>query len=65
MKVTVLPYKGPRKHRKQETHVTTVKWIEGNMLKFQVFKRDNAAMEFVDKLTTLGVNPADIAIKMS
>lgn len=65
MKVTVLPYKGPRKHRKQETHTTTVKWIEGNMLKFQVFKRDNAAMEFVDKLTTLGVNPADIAIKMS
>jgi hypothetical protein len=63
MKITVIPYKAPRKHRKQENHGTEVKWLEGNMVKFQRFHRDNAAMSFVDYLIDLGIPTENIITK--
>jgi hypothetical protein len=63
MKITVIPYKAPRKHRKQECHSTVVKWIEGDMMKFRWFSRDSAAMNFVDELMELGIPSEQIVTK--
>lgn len=63
MKITVIPYKAPRKHRKQECHSTVVKWIEGNMVKFRWFVRDSAAMHFVDELMAQGISSEHIVTK--
>lgn len=54
-KVTQLPYKAPRKARKQETSRFVVKWIEGYNMKFQCFKRDSAACSFLNKLLDAGL----------
>lgn len=63
MKMTVIPYKAPRKHRKQERLSTVVKWIEGNMLKFRWFSRDSMAMKFVDELMEQGIPSEYISTK--
>lgn len=54
MKVTQLPYKAPRKARKQESLRFVVKWIEGHDMKFQAFKRDSAAVKFLNTLVDAG-----------
>jgi hypothetical protein len=54
VKVTQLPYKAPRKLRKQETSRFVVKWIDGHHMKFQAFKRDSAAVKFLNKLVVDG-----------
>jgi hypothetical protein len=38
------------KKRKQENIRFIVKWINGNMMYFRAFKRDNAAIAFQDYL---------------
>jgi hypothetical protein len=63
MKITVIPYKAPRKHRKQENHGTIVQWLEGDVVKFQKFHRDNAALAFVEHLTEDGIPPEFIKTK--
>jgi hypothetical protein len=63
MKITVIPYKAPRKHRKQECLGTVVKWIEGNMMQFRWFSRDSAAMNFVDELVEQGIPSENIVAK--
>jgi hypothetical protein len=54
MKITQLPYKAPRKLRKQETSRFVVKWIDDMDMKFQAFKRDSAAVKFLNKLVADG-----------
>ena len=54
MKVTQLPYKAPRKTRKQETSVSCVKWKHSDMMCFQWFKRDSAAVKFLNTLIEQG-----------
>lgn len=54
MKVTQIPYKAPRKQRKQESLVSCVKWKGGDMLHFQWFKRDSAAVKFLNTLIEQG-----------
>ena len=54
MKVTQIPYKPPRKARKQESLVSCVKWKGGDMLHFQWFKRDSAAVKFLNTLLAQG-----------
>ena len=54
MKVTQLPYKPPRKARKQETLVSCVKWKCAPMLHFRWFKRDAAAVAFCNTLIEQG-----------
>ena len=54
VKVTQLPYIGPRKLRKQENSHSVVKWIDGHHMKFQAFKRDSAACAFLNKLVADG-----------
>ena len=54
MKVTTAPYKAPRKHRKPETSRFIVKWIVGDTMYFQWFKRDAAACKFLQKLVDAG-----------
>jgi hypothetical protein len=54
VKVTYLPYKAPRKPRKQESLRFIVKWIEGYDMKFMAFKRDSAAVKFLNTLVADG-----------
>jgi len=54
VKVTQLPYKAPRKLRKQESLRFIVKWIEGYDMKFMAFKRDSAAVKFLNTLVADG-----------
>lgn len=54
MKITQLPYKAPRKARKQESLRFVVKWIDGMDMKFQAFKRDSAAVKFLNTLVADG-----------
>ena len=54
MKVTQIPYKAPRKLRNQESMVSCVKWKGGDMLHFQWFKRDTAAVKFLNTLLAQG-----------
>ena len=54
VKVTQLPYKAPRKTRKQESLRFIVKWIDGHDMKFQAFKRDSAAVKFLNTLVDSG-----------
>ena len=44
-----------RKARKPEPIRFYVKWIQGNTMYFQAFKRDNAAIRFQNKLIDDGV----------
>lgn len=55
MKITVVPYKAPRKHRKQENHGTIVQWLEYDTVKFQKFHRDTAALKFIEHLVGSGI----------
>ena len=54
MKVTVLPYKPPRKARKQESNVSCVKWKDAPMVHFRWFKRDTAAVKLCNTLIEQG-----------
>jgi hypothetical protein len=54
VKVTQLPYIGPRKARKQESSVSCVKWKHGYTMYFQWFKRDSAAVKFCNTLIEQG-----------
>ena len=54
MKITQLPYKAPRKARKQETSVSCVKWKHSDMMCFRWFKRDGAAVKFCNTLIEQG-----------
>jgi hypothetical protein len=54
VKVTQLPYIGPRKVRKQESLRFIVKWIDGMDMKFMAFKRDSAAVKFLNTLVADG-----------
>ena len=54
VKVTQLPNIGPRKPRKQESLRFIVKWIDGYDMKFQCFKRDSAAVKFLNTLVADG-----------
>jgi hypothetical protein len=54
VKVTQLPYIAPRKSRKHEASRFIVKWIEGYDMKFQAFKRDSAAVKFLNTLVDNG-----------
>jgi hypothetical protein len=56
MKVTQLPYIGPRKPRKQEPLVSCVKWKEGDRIQFRWFKRDASAVQFLNKLIDGGIH---------
>ena len=54
VKVTQLPYIPPRKARKQESLRFIVKWIDGMDMKFMAFKRDSAAVKFLNTLVADG-----------
>lgn len=54
-KVTTLPYIAPRKSRKIEPNRFVVKWIQGDTMYFQWFKRDTAACAFLNKLLDAGL----------
>ena len=54
VKVQQLPYIGPRKPRKQETNRFIVKWVSGYNIHFQCFKRDSAAVKFLNNLVADG-----------
>ena len=51
---TVLPYKAPRKQRKAEALRFVVKWIDGDTIYFQWFRRDEAACQFQQRLVDAG-----------
>ncbi len=53
--VQTLPYIAPRKHRKPESSRFVVKWIVGDTMYFQWFKRDTAACAFLNKLLDAGI----------
>lgn len=57
MKVTTLPYKHPRKSRRQEALRFVVRWVQGDTVYFQWFKRDSAACEFQQQLVEQGYEP--------
>jgi hypothetical protein len=48
---------GQRKHRKQETNHFVVKWTDegGDTVYMRWFKRDNAAVAFLNKLEDAGL----------
>jgi hypothetical protein len=52
--IQTLPFKAPRKHRKPETSRFIVKWIDGDTMRFQWFKRDSAACAFQQQLVEQG-----------
>ncbi len=52
--VQQLPYIAPRKHR-ESTNRFVVKWIQGDTMYFQWFKRDTAACSFLNKLLDAGI----------
>jgi hypothetical protein len=56
MQVQQLPYKAPRKVRKQEPLRYVVKWIIGDTMYFQWFKRDSAACAFLNRLVDDGID---------
>jgi hypothetical protein len=51
---TQLPYVAP-KRRKPETARYVVKWIVADTMYFQWFKRDSAAVAFLNRLTNDGI----------
>ena len=53
--MTTAPYKAPRKVRKQENLRFVVKWIQGDTMYFQWFKRDSAACAFLNQLVDQGI----------
>jgi hypothetical protein len=57
MKVTILPPKKARKHRKQEGSRFVVRWVQGSTVHFQWFKRDSAACAFQEQLIEQGYEP--------
>jgi len=65
MKVTTLPYIPPRKARRHESTVAIVKWKQGNMMQFRAFKRDNAAVAFLNRLIDDGYTATITAPKDS
>jgi hypothetical protein len=65
MKSTTYKSYTPRKARKPEPIRFYVKWIQGNTMYFQAFKRDNAAVRFQNKLVDDGiVRMEDVRIVM-
>lgn len=56
-KVTVqqLPYIAPRRRRTTEPSRFVVKWIVGDTMYFQWFKRDTAACNFLNRLLEAGL----------
>jgi hypothetical protein len=56
MQVQQLPYIAPRKTRKQEPLRFVVKWVIGDTVYFQWFKRDSAACAFLNRLVDDGIN---------
>lgn len=57
MKVTTLPPKFKRKPRKQEALRFVVRWVQGDTVYFQWFKRDSAACAFQEQLIEQGYQP--------
>jgi hypothetical protein len=55
MQVQTLPYIAPRKHRKPESSRFVVKWVVGDTMYFQWFKRDTAAVNFLNRLVDDGI----------
>lgn len=55
MKSTTYTSYKPRKPRKPEPIRFYVKWIQGDKMYFQAFKRDNAAVRFQNKLIDDGL----------
>ena len=51
-----------QKKRKPESLRIVVKWIEGDKMFFQWFKRDAAAMRFVDELQSDGIEAGNIRV---
>lgn len=54
MQVQQLPYIAP-KRRKTEPNRFVVKWIQGDTMYFQWFKRDDTACAFLNKLLDAGL----------
>jgi len=54
-KVTTLPYIAPKRRRTIEPSRFVVKWIQGDTMYFQWFKRDSAACAFLNKLLDAGL----------
>lgn len=53
-KVTTLPYIPPRRRRSEPSRFV-VKWIQGDTMYFQWFKRDSAAVSFLNRLLDDGI----------
>ena len=53
MQVQQLPYIAPRKQRKESIRYV-VKWIQGDTMYFQWFKRDDAACAFQQRMVDAG-----------
>lgn len=62
MKVTVLPYKPPRKPRKVVERRFCVRWGDGATVFFRWFFTDRAAVAFLNVLVDHGV-PARVTMK--
>lgn len=54
MQVQQLPYIAPKK-RRSEPQRFVVKWIVGDTMYFQWFKRDSAAVSFLNRLLDDGI----------
>lgn len=54
MNVQYIVPKAPRKTRRQENLRFVVKWIDGDTMYFQFFKRDSAACAFLNQLVDAG-----------
>ena len=56
MNVTILPPKGRRKQRRQESNHLVVRWCDegGDTVYHRWFKRDSAAVAFINKLEDAG-----------
>lgn len=64
MKVTILPPKGKRKTRKQESNRFQVRWQANDSIFFQCFKRDSAAIRFQQELINDGIPPEMVRLVM-
>ena len=53
MQVQQLPYIAPRKQRKESIRYL-VKWIQGDTMYFQWFKRDDTACAFQQRMVDAG-----------
>jgi hypothetical protein len=53
-KVTTLPYIAPKRRRSEPSRFV-VKWIVGDTMYFQWFKRDAAACNFCNRLVDAGL----------